>query len=93
VGVLRITSCCFLSIDKAITFNYYLLKRRNGADAKKLAMSREIWRMQMTKGFNPRTGKWQESIEKSAGQRRKRDPESETMRKVQEMLKQRKRSK
>ena len=41
----------------------------------------------MTQGFNPRTGKWQVSIEKSAGQRRGSDPESETMRRIQEMLK------
>jgi hypothetical protein len=46
----------------------------------------------MTKGFNPRTGEWKESIEKSAGLRRKRDPESETMRRVQKMLKSKKRS-
>jgi hypothetical protein len=46
----------------------------------------------MTRGFNPRTGKWKESIEKSAGKRRKTDPESETMRRVQEMLKTKKRS-
>ncbi|MFC1998772.1 hypothetical protein ACFLVR_03910 [Chloroflexota bacterium] len=45
----------------------------------------------MTEGFNPRTGKWQKSIEKSAGQRRKSDPESETMRRIQEMLKPKKR--
>jgi len=45
-------------------------------------------RMAMTEGFNPRTGQWKKSIEKSAGQRRRRDPESETMRKIQEMLKQ-----
>lgn len=49
-------------------------------------------RLRMTKGFNPRTGEWKESIEKSAGKRRKTDPESETMRKVQEMLKSKKRS-
>lgn len=41
----------------------------------------------MTKGFNPRTGKWQESIEKSAGQRRKNDLESETMRRIEETQK------
>ncbi len=41
----------------------------------------------MTRGFNPRTGKWKDSIEKSAGKRRRTDPESETMRRVQKMLK------
>jgi hypothetical protein len=41
----------------------------------------------MTKGFNPRAGEWKRSIEKSAGQRRRMDPESETMRRIQEMLK------
>ena len=41
----------------------------------------------MTEGFNPRTGKWQVSIEKAAGQRRDVDSESETMRRIQEMLK------
>lgn len=46
----------------------------------------------MTKGFNPRTGEWKESIQKSAGKRRKTDLESETMRRVQEMLKPKKRS-
>jgi hypothetical protein len=46
----------------------------------------------MTKGFNPRTGEWKESIEKSAGQRRKGDHESETMRKIQQMLKPKKQS-
>ena len=39
----------------------------------------------MTQGFNPRTGKWQVSIEISAGKRRVNDLESETMRRIQEM--------
>jgi hypothetical protein len=46
----------------------------------------------MTKGFNPRTLKWNENIEVSAGRRRKKDLESETMRRIQEMLKPKKRS-
>ena len=40
----------------------------------------------MTRGFNPRTGEWKESIQISAGKRRKTDLESETMRRIQEML-------
>jgi hypothetical protein len=41
----------------------------------------------MTAGVNPKTGKWNKSIEISLGKRAKRDPESKTMREVQKMLK------
>lgn len=41
----------------------------------------------MTKGFNPRTLEWKESIEKSVARRSKTDPESKTMQKIQKMLK------
>jgi len=46
----------------------------------------------MTEGINPRTGKWNKSIEISLGKRAKRDPESKAMRRVQKMLKPKKRS-
>jgi hypothetical protein len=49
-------------------------------------------RLKMTEGINPRTGKWNKSIEISLGKRAKRDPESKTMRMVQKMLKPKKRS-
>jgi hypothetical protein len=49
-------------------------------------------RMAMTKGFNPRTMEWKESIEKSVGRRSRTDLESKTMQKIQKMLKSKKRS-
>jgi len=46
----------------------------------------------MTAGINPRTGKWNKSIEISLGKRAKRDLESKTMRIVQKMMKPKERS-
>jgi len=44
----------------------------------------------MTQGFSPIDGKWKEkSIEKSVGQKRKTNPEAETVRRIQELTKQR----
>ncbi len=42
----------------------------------------------MTKGISPLDGKWKESIEKSAGKKRKSNPEAETIRRIQELTKQ-----
>jgi hypothetical protein len=42
----------------------------------------------MTKGFSPIDGKWKESIEKSVGQKRRTNPEAETVRRIQELTKQ-----
>jgi hypothetical protein len=42
----------------------------------------------MTKGFSPIDLKWKESIEKSVGQKRKTDPQAETVRRIQELIKQ-----
>ena len=41
----------------------------------------------MTKGFSPIDGKWKESIEKSVGQKRRTNPEAETVRRIQELTK------
>lgn len=42
----------------------------------------------MTKGFSPLDLKWKESIEKSAGEKRKTNPEAEMVRRIQELTKQ-----
>lgn len=43
----------------------------------------------MTKGFSPIDGKWKEkSIEKSVGQKRKDNQDAETVRRIQELNKQ-----
>jgi len=43
----------------------------------------------MTKGFSPIDGKWKEkSIEKSVGQKRRTNLEAETVRRIQELTKQ-----
>ena len=42
----------------------------------------------MTRGFSPLDGKWKESIEKSVGQKRRTNPEAETVRIIQEINKQ-----
>jgi len=42
----------------------------------------------MTRGFSPLDGKWKESIEKSAGQKRRSNLEAETVRRIQELAKQ-----
>ncbi len=42
----------------------------------------------MTRGFSPIGGKWKESIEKSAGQKRETNPEAETVRRIQKINKQ-----
>lgn len=41
----------------------------------------------MTRGFNPITGRWNESIEKSVGKGRRDDLQRETVRRIQEMNK------
>jgi hypothetical protein len=45
----------------------------------------------MTKGFSPLDLKWKESIEKSVGQKRKTNLEAETIRRIQEQQKPKKR--
>jgi hypothetical protein len=42
----------------------------------------------MTRGFSPIDGKWKESIEKSVGQKRRINPKAETVRRIQEITKQ-----
>lgn len=42
----------------------------------------------MTRGFSPIDGKWKESIEKSVGKKRQTNPEAETIRRIQEIDKQ-----
>jgi len=42
----------------------------------------------MTRGFSPLDGKWKESIEKSVGKKRETDPQAETVRRIQELTKQ-----
>ncbi len=46
----------------------------------------------MTRGFNPKTLKWNESIQISLGKRRDKDLEAETARRIQESLKSKKRT-
>lgn len=45
----------------------------------------------MTKGFSPLDLKWKDSIEKSVGQKRKTNLEAETIRRIQEQQKPKKR--
>ena len=42
----------------------------------------------VTRGFNPIDGKWKGSIEKSVGKKRQTNPEAETVRRIQEITKQ-----
>lgn len=46
----------------------------------------------MTRGFNPKTLKWNENIQISVGKRRKKDPEFELIRRIRQMLKSKKKS-
>lgn len=44
--------------------------------------------MAMTRGFSPYDWEWKESIERSVGQKRGADLEAETIRRIEELIKQ-----